>query len=71
MESEQNSSPGGSAAAGIHLTEQPREPSAIPGCSACLSFSITRENARSRGDFSAVSDSNVRLRKHQAEAHLP
>ncbi|GAA3068946.1 hypothetical protein GCM10010448_60200 [Streptomyces glomeratus] len=51
------------------LTELPREPSAVPGCPTCLSHSVARENARSTGDYSAVSDSNVRLREHQAEAH--
>lgn len=54
---------------GYHLTEPPAEPSAVPGCSGCLSLSVTRENARSRGDYSAVSDANVALRHHRAEAH--
>ena len=52
-----------------HLAEPPAEPSAEPGCSDCLSLSVTRENARSRGDYSAVSDANVALRQHREEAH--
>lgn len=51
------------------LPELPTDPSAVPGCSHCLSFSVSRENARSRGDYSAVSDANVELRQHQTEAH--
>ncbi|MFG3123477.1 hypothetical protein ACGFYO_15885 [Streptomyces sp. NPDC048201] len=52
------------------LVEFPSEPSAIPGCSGCLGICVARANARSRGDYSAVSDANVRLRRHQAERHL-
>lgn len=52
-----------------HLTELLAEPSAVPGCSGCLSLSVSRENARSRGDYSGVSDVNVELRQHQAEGH--
>lgn len=52
-----------------HLTEPPAQPSAEPGCPDCLSLSVTRENARSRGDHSAVSDANVALRRHRAEVH--
>ncbi|MFG2815213.1 hypothetical protein [Streptomyces sp. NPDC048410] len=51
------------------LAEFPSEPNAVPGCSACLGICVARTNARSRGDYSAVSDSNVRLRRHQAEEH--
>ena len=55
---------------GYRLTELLTvEPSAVPGCSDCLSLSVGRENARSRGDYSAVSDANVELRQHQAQAH--
>lgn len=51
------------------LTELPAEPSAVPGCSHCLSCVVARENARSRGDCSAVSDRNVELRQHREAAH--
>lgn len=51
------------------LTELPTELSAEPGCAACLSLVVARRNARSKGDYSGVSDCNVELRQHQAEAH--
>ena len=51
------------------LTELPAEPSAKPGCPACLSIVVSRDNARSKHDYSAVSDSNVRLRRHHEDDH--
>ena len=54
---------------GYGLTELPPEPKAAPGCSACLGICVRRENSRSVGDYSAVSDANVELRRHRAEAH--
>lgn len=54
---------------GYNLTELPAEPSAKPGCPACLSIVVSRENARSKGDFSTVSDRNVKLRRHHEDAH--
>lgn len=54
---------------GYGLTELPAEPSAVPGCAACLPLAVARQNARSTGDYSAVSDVNVELRKHQAATH--
>ncbi len=52
------------------LTEPPAEPSAAPGCAGCLSLVLARQNARSSGDYSAVSDANVELRQHRAAAHM-
>ncbi len=54
---------------GYGLTELPPEPKTVPGCSTCLSICVRRENSRSRGDYSAVSDANVELRQHHTEAH--
>lgn len=51
------------------LAELPTELSAVPGCTRCLSLVVARQNARSSGDYSAVSDRNVELRGHQAGAH--
>jgi hypothetical protein len=51
------------------LAEPPYEPPAVPGCAACLALAVARQNARSRGDYSGVSDRNVELRGHRAEAH--
>ncbi|MEU9286968.1 hypothetical protein AB0D57_20215 [Streptomyces sp. NPDC048275] len=51
------------------LTELPVEPAAVPGCAFCLSLVVARQNARSKSDYSGVSDCNVELREHHAEAH--
>lgn len=51
------------------LTELPPEPRAVSGCSTCLEISVRRKNSRSRSDYRAVSDANVKLRQHHAEAH--
>lgn len=51
------------------LSEFPAEPKASPGCGACLGICVRRDDARSRGDYSAASDANVDLRRHQAAAH--
>ncbi|AXG78192.1 hypothetical protein DVK44_11270 [Streptomyces paludis] len=70
MESEERTpDPKPRRTAETYLTELPREPSAVPGCSTCLSLSVSRGNARSVGDYSGVSDSNVRLRQHQRDEH--
>ncbi|OSZ59699.1 hypothetical protein OQI_14715 [Streptomyces pharetrae CZA14] len=69
MGSEERTSDPVSTASAISLREGPSEPSPKPGCRTCLSLSVARENARSAGDHSGVSDGNVRLRRHQAETH--
>jgi hypothetical protein len=51
------------------LTALPTGPSVVPGCAACLSLVVARQDARSSGDFSAAADRNVELRRHQAEDH--
>ncbi|MBT2674668.1 hypothetical protein J7E95_28440 [Streptomyces sp. ISL-14] len=70
MESkEKTSGPGNRTTAAVCPSYPPREPSPKPGCFDCLSLSVSRENARSKRDYSAVSDANVLMRQHQAEAH--
>ena len=70
MESEERTSdPQAKSTTRRHLSELPREPSPKPGCSDCLSLSVARGNARSTGDFSAVSNMNVKLRHHHTQAH--
>lgn len=54
---------------GYGLTELPAEPRAVPGCRACLDICVRRENIRSSGNYSAVSDVNVELNRHRYEAH--
>ncbi|SCD97491.1 hypothetical protein GA0115241_1085234 [Streptomyces sp. DpondAA-D4] len=68
MESEERTDSETSTPA-ISLLEGLSEPSPEPGCRACLSLSVSRENARSTGNHSGVSDCDVRLRRHQVEAH--
>ncbi|MET8983283.1 hypothetical protein ABZX85_47740 [Streptomyces sp. NPDC004539] len=45
------------------------EPSPVPGCGQRLSHVTARRNARPTYDHSAVTDANVLLRRHLAEAH--
>lgn len=54
---------------GYRLTELRPEPQPVQGCGECLSICVRRKNARSRSDYSAVSDANVELRQHHAESH--
>lgn len=61
--------PGPQKPQGYGLTELPTEPSAVQACGTCLGICVRRKNARSRGDYSAASDANVDLARHQAEAH--
>ncbi|GAA4922290.1 hypothetical protein GCM10023237_48990 [Streptomyces coeruleoprunus] len=42
-----------------------REPRPVQGCKVCAALEYDKTMARSRGDWSAVSDCNVRLRKHE------
>lgn len=51
------------------LTELPHEPRAVPGCKRCLGLCNKRENFRSTGNYSAVSDTNVELRQHHQDDH--
>lgn len=72
MESEEKTSePGELISRGLCFTELPPEPSAKPGCADCLSIVVARENARSAGNYSGVSDCNVKLRQHHTGAHVP
>lgn len=51
------------------LTELPPEPRAVPGCKRCLGICNHRENLRSTGNYSGVTDSNVELRQHHQDDH--
>lgn len=46
----------------------PPEPVPVAGCADCAGLTALRGRARVRGDWSAASDCNVLLRRHQ-EAH--
>ncbi|WTI67747.1 hypothetical protein OG397_17385 [Streptomyces sp. NBC_00728] len=40
------------------------EPEPTSGCDVCAALGRQRENARTAGDFSKVSDINVEIRRH-------
>lgn len=46
-------------------------PEPVPGCAGCRLLDQTRERAAARGDGSAVTDANVKLRRHHAQEHAP
>ncbi|MBB0244029.1 hypothetical protein FNQ90_07875 [Streptomyces alkaliphilus] len=52
---------------------QPRDPGKRPvpvkDCVTCIHLARLRERASTAGDGSAVTDANVRLRRHQGEEH--
>ncbi|MFF8599138.1 hypothetical protein ACF065_15070 [Streptomyces sp. NPDC015232] len=48
-----------------------RPPVPEPGCAECGELGEARAAARGRFDWSAETDANVLLRRHQAEAHRP
>ncbi|TGB07524.1 hypothetical protein E2651_21505 [Streptomyces sp. MZ04] len=51
------------------LKELPPEPRAVPGCRRCRGLCNHRENLRSVGNFSGVTDTNVGLRQHHQDEH--
>ncbi|MEU3849547.1 hypothetical protein [Streptomyces sp. NPDC029554] len=46
-----------------------RPPLPVRGCAVCEELSVRRDRARAAFDASAVTDTNVLLRKHQREEH--
>ncbi|MFE5730313.1 hypothetical protein ACFQ7A_05275 [Streptomyces sp. NPDC056528] len=45
------------------------DPQPVPGCAHCDKIAMDRDPAKANGDGSRVSDCNVRLRRHLADAH--
>lgn len=43
-------------------------PTPVEGCDACQRMDEERARAHAQGDYSAVSDWNVKMRAHQAKA---
>jgi hypothetical protein len=41
-------------------------PTPRPGCAECAALDAQRSDAQSAGDFSLVSDCNVKMRRHHA-----
>ncbi|MFE6667548.1 hypothetical protein ACFVFH_28815 [Streptomyces sp. NPDC057697] len=44
-------------------------PRSVPGCAHCDKVAMDRDHAKANGDGSRVSDCNLRLSRHLAEAH--
>ncbi|AFU62243.1 hypothetical protein TG1_48 [Streptomyces phage TG1] len=45
------------------------EPEPVNGCAGCAGWAAARITARKAHDYTAVSDANVRLRRHLALRH--
>lgn len=46
------------------------QPQPVDGCATCAHLAQFRRRAAAAGDGSAVSDANVRLRRHREAEHL-
>ncbi|MFJ2595956.1 hypothetical protein [Streptomyces erythrochromogenes] len=57
--------PGGSVGRAVTLSMPELHPAPVEGCEICGEQAVLRSAAFKRGDHSAVSDSNVRIRSHQ------
>ncbi|MGW8552987.1 hypothetical protein [Streptomyces tubercidicus] len=60
--------PGDGVGAAVFLSLPERQPTPVEGCAVCGDLAVQRRAARERGDLSAVTDANVRLRKHREHA---
>jgi hypothetical protein len=49
----------------------PRPPVPAPGCADCLDLATRRAEARATHDYSAETDANVLLSRHQRQDHRP
>jgi hypothetical protein len=49
----------------------PRPPAPAPGCADCLDLATRRAEARATHDYSAETDANVLLSRHQRQDHRP
>ncbi|MCX5500220.1 hypothetical protein OG887_12630 [Streptomyces sp. NBC_00053] len=45
------------------------DPRSVPGCAHCDTVAMDRDHAEANGDGSRMSDCNVRLSRHLADAH--
>lgn len=53
----------------VHLSDPLPTPEPVPnfGCAICAALGRQREEARSRGDMTTVTDSNIEIRRHPHE----
>ncbi|MFC4504830.1 MULTISPECIES: hypothetical protein [Streptomyces] len=54
---------------GPFMVGLPRPPQPVPDCAECEELETLREAARAEHDYSAETDANVLLRRHQQQAH--
>lgn len=54
----------GAEAVTYRLNVPPVPPAPVPGCAACKGIAERRAKAQAEGDYSSVSDCNVRLLRH-------
>lgn len=45
------------------------DPQSVPGCAHCDNIAMDRMHAKANGDASRVTDCNVRMSRHIADAH--
>jgi hypothetical protein len=55
----------------VHLGLPLTDPEPVPGCKECARLAREREEARTAGDTTRVSDCNVYIRRHPHEAPVP
>ncbi|WP_330477439.1 hypothetical protein OG301_09185 [Streptomyces platensis] len=60
--------PGGGVGAAVFLSLPELQPTPVEGCAVCGDLAARRQEARERGDLSAATDANVRLRNHRDHA---
>lgn len=52
------------AAVSYRLQMPPAPPAPVPGCARCAALDEQRTRAFTAGDYSRVSDCNIRMRRH-------
>ncbi len=57
--------PGGAVGAAVSLSLPELQPTPVEGCAVCGDLAVQRQEAGERGDLSAATDANVRLRNHR------
>jgi hypothetical protein len=54
----------GTEAVTYRLAMPPAPPAPVPGCTVCAAIAERRSRAQAEGDYSRVSDCNIRMRRH-------
>jgi len=61
----------GTEAVTYRLAMPPAPPVPVPGCAACEDIARRRARAQADGDYSRVSDCNIRMRRHHHQPPIP